>query len=238
MLLSASLLFTPSAFFRDLFIENEFDPRRVQINKNGVVAPKRAMKRSPPSGRPMRFGFVGGDGPIKGAAQVRKAFRSLAHDNYELHVVDNELNLGHRSIDPALWEIPGKLEIIPAYTQNVIDDFFESIDVLLFPTQWKESFGLAIREALIRDVWVIATDAGGVIEDIVNGENGDVIALEDDGTELAAAIGKLLDNPSRLDGYVNPHAQRIQLFDQQADELYEWFTLTRKEAQLSIKATA
>ena len=115
--------------------------------------------------------------------------------------------------------MPGTLKIVPAYTRDTIDDFFNGLDVLLFPTQWKESFGLSVREALIRDVWVITTDAGGVIEDIVPGENGEIIPLDDDGTALASAIGRLLDQPARLDGYRNPHAGQVRLFDQQADEL-------------------
>jgi glycosyltransferase involved in cell wall biosynthesis len=134
-------------------------------------------------------------------------------------VVDNVLNLGRRSIDTRSWSVPGTLKIVPSYTQASIDSFFSDIDVLLFPTQCKESFGLSVREALIRDVWVISTDAGGAIEDIVPGENGDVIPLDDDGTKLAEAIGSLLADPSRLDDYRNPYAGQIRLFDDQAKEL-------------------
>ncbi|UUS16126.1 glycosyltransferase [Stenotrophomonas sp. CD2] len=103
-----------------------------------------------------------------------------------------------------------------------MDSFFGSIDVLLFPTQWKESFGLSVREALIRDVWVIATDAGGVVEDIVDGENGDIVPLDDDGSALQAAIKRLLDAPGQLDGYRNPHAAMVRLFDEQATELTDY----------------
>ena len=128
------------------------------------------------------------------------------------------------------------LKIQPAYTQETIDSFFANIDVLLFPTQWKESFGLTVREALIRDVWVIATDAGGVIEDIVAGENGDIIPLDDDGTELAAAIGRLLANPQRLDGYRNAHKATIRLFEEQAVELNALFDEVAAEAKANTAA--
>jgi len=36
--------------------------------------------------------------------------------------------------------------------------------VLLFLSQWKETFGLAIREALARGIRVIQTDSGGTTE--------------------------------------------------------------------------
>ncbi len=219
---SAAMVFSPSEFSRQLHLDNGFDPARLVVNKNGVMAPRREIKRAPLSGRKLRLGFVGGEGPLKGSQLIRKALRSLKLANYELHVVDNELNLGRRSIDPELWQIPGTLKVVPAYTQKTIDEFFESIDVLLFPTQSKESFGLTVREALIRDVWVITTDAGGVVEDIVSGENGDVIPLNDDGTQLAAAIGRLLE-PSRMAEHRNPHAGMIRLFDAQATEICGYF---------------
>lgn len=65
--------------------------------------------------------------------------------------------------------------------------FFDDIDVLLFPSQWKESFGLTVREALAWNVWVIATDAGGVVEDLVNGENASIIPLDGDHVPLQHA---------------------------------------------------
>jgi hypothetical protein len=53
----------------------------------------------------------------------------------------------------------------------------------------------------------------------VAGENGDVIPLEDDGTELQRAIERLLANPGQLDDYRNVYADKICLFEDQAREL-------------------
>jgi glycosyltransferase involved in cell wall biosynthesis len=109
---------------------------------------------------------------------------------------------------------------VPAYAQDTMDDFFAGIDVLLFPSQWKESFGLTVREALARDVWVILTDSGGAVEDVVDGENGTIIPITDDEGPLRAAVMQVLANPKRLDGYANRHKGRIATFDTQADELH------------------
>ena len=45
-----------------------------------------------------------------------------------------------------------------------MDAFYAKIDVLLFMSQWKETFGLVIREALARGVRVIQTESGGSTE--------------------------------------------------------------------------
>ncbi|WP_133650910.1 glycosyltransferase [Paraburkholderia flava] len=236
ILQSAALLISPSEFFKQLYVDNGFDGERISVNKNGILPPRAQVHHASLRDRPLRFGYVGGETEIKGAHLIRDAFRRLQHRNYELHVVDNTLNVGFPSIDPAAWKIPGTLKISRAYTQETIDDFFENVDVLLFPTQWKESFGLTVREALIRDVWVIATDAGGVIEDIVAGENGEIIPLNDDGTALAAAIDALLQNPQRLDGYRNPHAKQIRLFDEQARELHDLLAQVASHSRVEAEA--
>jgi O-antigen biosynthesis protein len=220
VLATADRLLVPSAFFRELYAENGFDRERIVVNKNGVVPPARKPTRTPPSTRPLRFGFVGGEGPAKGSELIKQVLREMPeYTNYELQVVDGALNLGRRVIFEHTWEIPGTLRIVPAYTQQTIDDFYEGIDVLLFPTQCKESFGLSVREAMIRDVWVISTDAGGAVEDIVDGINGDIVPLEDDGAEFKKALKRLLDHPERLDGYVNSRVDMIRVFDEQAEEL-------------------
>ncbi|MFM0043751.1 glycosyltransferase [Paraburkholderia sediminicola] len=217
---SASLLLAPSKFFRDLYIENDFSPGQIVVNGNGITPPSTlgVTSRSRRAGR-LRFGYVGGDSHVKGIHLVKKAFESIKSDAYELILVDNMLNMGNRSIYPSQWKLRGKVTIVPAYNQQNMDEFFNGIDILLFPTQCKESFGLTVREALARNVWVITTDAGGAVEDVVNGENGDVIPLFDDGSALRAAIQKLLGDPSVLDGYENPYRSKIRTFDDQATEL-------------------
>jgi glycosyltransferase involved in cell wall biosynthesis len=184
-----------------------------------VVPPRDVIRREPLAQRKLRLGFVGGEGPAKGSDLIKAALRELPHTDYELHVVDAALNLGRRHIFEEVWQVPGTLKIVPAYTQATIDEFFASVDVLLFPTQCKESFGLTVREAMLRDTWVIATDAGGAVEDIIDGENGDIVPLINGYEPFREALRRLLDDPSRLDGYRNPHPELIRVFADQAQEL-------------------
>ena len=221
----AALLLTPSAYFRSFFIDNNFSPDHIAVNKNGVFSPKKQVLRSLPSKRKLRFGYSSGDTPLKGANLIKKVFNMLPHENYELLVVDNQLNLGSKSIFEENWKIPGTLKIVPAYTQDSIDEFYAGIDILLFPSQCKESFGLSVREALVRNVWVIVTDTGGVVEDIFDKQNGDIIPLDDDGSHLKSRIANFLDAPEKLDNYKNPHLDSIRLFDTQAEELCDYVNL-------------
>ena len=102
-----------------------------------------------------------------------------------------------------------------------MDEFFNSIDVLLYPTQSKESFGLTVREALIRNVWVITSDAGGAVEDIIPGENGFIIPFNNDGGTLLECVKKTIAHFSYLpqtDVVQLPHSH-IRSFGEQYEEL-------------------
>lgn len=215
----SDLILFPSEFHKDLFVENGFSVEKCVVNKNGVLPAGPRFGKSIPknTNHRVRFGFTGGPGPIKGLKLIEESFNEIDSDQYELILVDAAQNIN------ASWrrglgiDIQGTLSIVPAYSQDTMDDFFSNIDVLLFPSQWKESFGLTVREALIRDVWVIATDAGGPAEDCVDGENASLIPLTSDIRYLTKAIEECMTKPWK--GFNNPHKNALQTINSQAAEL-------------------
>jgi glycosyltransferase involved in cell wall biosynthesis len=224
----AARLISPSAAHRDLYLAQGIAPESIIVAPNGVRLPHAEMPRAP--GRHLRFGYVGGDEKVKGYSLVKQVFGALARDDWELVLVDNTLNLGYASIEPTDWRVRGTVRIVPAYAQDTMDDFFAGIDVLLFPSQWKESFGLTVREALARDVWVIATDGGGPADAITDGVNGTIIPLDGQHQPLQRAVEALLDQPSRLAGYRNPLKHQIAGYDAQAAHLRDILADVASEA--------
>ncbi len=215
----AEKLLAPSDFQRDLYLHNDFSPEACIINKNGINFPRPEYKKQARKHADVVFGFVGGPGAIKGAPLLLEAFRSMPDKtNYQLAIVDAAKNAGTSWKNTLAWEVPGQSEFVPPYDQASMDEFYGSIDVLLFPSQWKESFGLTVREALARDVWVICTDSGGVVEDVVDGENGTIIPMSGQVDELARAITDCLKRTDWAQ-YKNPHSNILRSFDQQAAEL-------------------
>jgi glycosyltransferase involved in cell wall biosynthesis len=213
----AALLLSPSEAHRALYLAQGIAPARIEVAPNGVRLPAGTQPR--PSSGPLRFGYVGGFEPVKGYEVLHAAMEGLQRADWELVLVDNTLNLGFSSVDVAQWRVRGKLSVVPAYAQDGLDAFFAGIDVLLFPSQWKESFGLTVREALLRDVWVVATDGGGAAEAVTDGVNGTLIPLDGDAARLRAVIEDLLDNPARVRGFRNPLKESIIGFDEQAAAL-------------------
>lgn len=219
VLKNAALLLAPSRFSADLYIRNGFSVEKILVNKNGIRKPGDSRKYR--GAGPLTFGYVGGNTEIKGVHLVKKVFAELADLTIKLVVVDNARNLGSSSYKKDFFKGAGDVEVVPAYTQDTIDSFFSHIDVLLFPTQCKESFGLTVREALARNVWVITTDAGGVVEDINPGRNGFIIPFDDDGEGLKQAILDTIQYYQRFNvgAEVCLETTQINWFEDQASEL-------------------
>ena len=214
----AALLLSPSEAHRKLYLANGIAPDKIVVAPNGIRKPVTAPPAREP-GRTIRFAYVGGEVEVKGFSIVKRAFEALVRADWELLLVDNTQQLGFSSMHAQDWKVSGKISIVPAYTQDGIDAFFAGIDVLLFPSQWKESFGLTVREALARNVWVIATDGGGQGEAIVDGVNGFLIPLDGRAEPLRQAIETLLDTPSLLDDFHNPAQVALCDYDTQAVSL-------------------
>ncbi|EUK17586.1 glycosyltransferase [Commensalibacter papalotli (ex Servin-Garciduenas et al. 2014)] len=227
---AASLLLSPSETHRQLYIANDIDEASIKVNRNGIVRPKK-KRPSRPTNTPLRFGFVAGDEAIKGAQVIQKAFKSLRRSDWELKIIDSKINMGFAPIDVSNWGVEGKVVTIPPYDVQGKDDFFYGIDVLLFPSQWKESYGMTVREALLRDVWVICSNPGGQSEDVVDGVNGTYVSLTGDSEELKRVIEDLLDKASMFDNYVNTHKDHIATMEEQTEELLGYYYQIKEETQ-------
>ncbi len=199
----AALLLSPSETHRQLYIANGISADKIEVSPNGIRLPP-ASGPARRRGAKLRFAYVGGPVDVKGFRLVKGAFEALERTDWELILVDNTQKLGFSSSDGMDLDARGTVTIRPDYSQDEMEAFFAGLDVLLFPSQWKESFGLTVREALARGVWVIATDGGAPSEIIVDGMNGNLIPLDGRPEALRQAVEGLLDHPELLDGFANP----------------------------------
>jgi glycosyltransferase involved in cell wall biosynthesis len=235
----ASLLLAPSRFQQQLHVNSGCPAEKVVVNKNGVLPPETVYKKHAGTGKdsPLVFAYLGGVADHKGYPWLKSLFESLEHDNYVLRLVDIQARFGKATIHEADWKVRGSVEVVPPFDTETMDDFYAGIDVLLFPSQWKESFGLTVREAMLRDVWVISTECGGPSEDLVSGVNGDVVDMNDS-EGYRQAVLKCLQQPELIREYRNPLASQVRTFDQQADELHDLLKTTIEESRVVIATDA
>ena len=84
---------------------------------------------------------------------------------------------------------------------------YPMLDLLVMPSR-KETFGLVLIEAMAFGLPVVATDAGGVPEIVVDGDTGLLVPPED-AEVLALAIEELMANRERVEEMGRKGRERI-----------------------------
>lgn len=204
----------PSQFALDLSEKSGFGAGKGVVWKNGVTLPKHdffdkqaARRKADPR---CAFGFLGGPSQIKGWPLIRQAFIDIDRDDFKGYLVDG-------SRDGTWWpgqdisRLHGDWSVYPRFEQEQMDDFYANIDVLLFMSQWKETFGLAIREAAARGISVIQTDSGGTVEHPNVVEN-DLLKIGEGPARLQAQIERAIDRKRSIP------VPQVTSFAGQADE--------------------
>jgi glycosyltransferase involved in cell wall biosynthesis len=90
-----------------------------------------------------------------------------------------------RSLDVPV-HLPGRVPDVAAWLRRA--------DVLLHPARW-EGFGLALLEAMLASLPVVATKVSSIPEIVADRETG-ILVAPDNPTALASAVLRVLDDPS------------------------------------------
>lgn len=107
------------------------------------------------------------------------------------------LVLGTGELEEKLQKIVDKLRL----KKNVhflglrrdIPDFLNCMDIFIFPSLW-EGLGIALLEAMLMELPVIASSVDGILEIIENGKNG-ILVPSGNAEALNRAIDRLIRNP-------------------------------------------
>jgi glycosyltransferase involved in cell wall biosynthesis len=110
--------------------------------------------------------------------------------------------------------LPGRVPDVAAWLRRA--------DVLVHPVRW-EGFGLALLEAMLASLPVVATRVSSIPEIVVDGETG-LLVPPDDARALAAALTRVLDDPNGYGAAGRARAQKEFSVGRMADRtlaLYE-----------------
>ena len=134
--------------------------------------------------------------------------------NLSLLVVDHAYEA--KAVTNEIWgdtpvEIRGKIP------QSRVAELYASVDVLLAPSIWPESFGLVTREALAAGCWVVASDRGAVGDCVAPHRNGFIVDVRSP-LALKAVLEKIDSDPVT---FMQPpdYCDRLRTAREQAEEL-------------------
>jgi glycosyltransferase involved in cell wall biosynthesis len=192
VLARVDLVLTPSSALRDVVVANGLDPARVRVDPNDVEIGRRADPLDPDavlSAPDVRFVYLGGPNPLKGADVIAAAARHLTGTNgWRL--------VAHGLIAP-VSPLPERATVRPPFDPSERDAVLASADVLVLPSVARESYSLAAREALAAGLAVITSDCLGPEEVVIDGVNGLVVPTGD-ARALAAAMTALVHDREML----------------------------------------
>jgi glycosyltransferase involved in cell wall biosynthesis len=106
--------------------------------------------------------------------------------------------LGEGPQRAGLEQLAGSLDV-PVHLPGRVPDvaaWLSRADLLVHPARW-EGFGLALLEAMLASLPVVATNVSSIPEIVADGETG-ILVSPDDPSALAKAVLRVLENP---DGY-------------------------------------
>jgi len=182
---SCDLLLAPSAFVRQVFIENSLTRSEIRILPPGIDYPKNIGY--PPGSRgadaDLRLGYIGWFQPLKGVHLLIRAFRRLPHPHLSLHLF-GPFDERHPYCRLLLDLIGGdpRIRIHGPFLPNERPHVYRSLDLLVIPSMGPETFSKVAREALAYGVPVVASRVGALPEAVCDGVNG---FLVDPGDEEA-----------------------------------------------------
>jgi len=204
-----------SNFLRDRWARLGLDPSRVEVVPLGLPPVDPPARR--PAAPPLRFVTLGRLSLLKGTDVVLEAFREIGPDRATL-TLHGAIPDDQRPVIEPLLEASGP-NVRHAGPYDT-DAALAEADALIAASRQLETFSITAHEAFQRHVPVLAARRGGALAEYVrDGVDG---VLFDGSHELRAAIGRLVDEPARVDE-LSRNAPRVATVAEQAarvEDLY------------------
>jgi len=212
LLLGAKILLTVSEGFAEIYKKNGFPDTRV--TKNGLSSSVNWKMKDTRHTEKVVCAMIGGMANHKGYYLFREAAENIQPLNIEILIVDLS-----QEPDYCLRESWGDVPVtfIGRVDHAKIVGLYQKIDVLYAPSMWPESFGLVTREAAACGCWVVASDIGGIGEDIIDGKTGFKIKPERSAIEDSLV---LIDSDVERYKGISP-AVNVRMVEEQVRELVE-----------------
>lgn len=148
--------------------------------------------------RTYNIGYIGSLSDAKGVGLLVRVFNNIGNKKYKLLLAGKGDNLYIQQLESMATN--SNIQFLGFVNPN---DFYNKIDLLVVPSQWKEPFGRVVIEAISKGIPVIASCNGGLPEILEGRQEGSVFSN-------AESLEKLL--REYMDGISNFDFSDIKLF--------------------------
>jgi glycosyltransferase involved in cell wall biosynthesis len=188
----ADCVITPSRSARENYTSAGISRDMIRVVIPGIHPPGNDWRPRERNGV-LKFGFIGGN-RNKGLLVLLRAFACLPADSAELNVYGRPCY--PFDTQSKVVDLMKRLGVVAhdGFLPDETDDVFGSFDVLVAPSLASETFGLVAAEAIVRGIPVIASNLGGFLETVEDGENG-ILYETGNCNSLARAMRRMIDEP-------------------------------------------
>lgn len=173
------------------YLASEFPGATVLANWTVDLTP---VVPPPSTGGPLRVGFMGRHSPDKGLDVLLRSMAEISeHRGREVRFVlagDSRFVSAddRRAVDEAVEHVENRIERAGWISRG---EFFSGIDLAVFPSVARETFGLVAAEAMASGVPFVVSDDGALAE--VVGPTHPFVSDRGDAKDLAQVIRRALD---------------------------------------------
>jgi glycosyltransferase involved in cell wall biosynthesis len=197
ILFNASAVISPSKFLAGI-LKKEFQNLDIKILGYGLRYGR--LKRNEKkymTGNKIVFCYAGSLNPHKGVHILVNAFKKIGSDRALLKIYGSGPDKSYVNNLLAMAKEDRGIEFCGVYSEEKVGEILSEADVIVAPSLWYENTPIVLREALACNVPAIASDVGGVAEDIKDGINGFLFKMGD-AQHLKEVLQRVVNDPSLL----------------------------------------
>lgn len=193
------LFVAPSPSIAAEFQRLGINASKIRISDYGFVPVLRSPRNgNRPKRGPLRLGYVGTLVWHKGVHVLVDAVRGLPAAAYELKIFGNPDVFPEYTTELRARAAGLPVRFMGAFDRERTADVYAQIDVLVVPSLWLENSPLVIHEAFMAGIPVVGARIGGIADLVDDGRTG-VLYDPSSRADLEAALGRLIENPERVD---------------------------------------
>jgi glycosyltransferase involved in cell wall biosynthesis len=182
-------------------------PETVHVIRHGLNLDGHGQRRTRQVGEPITIGYFARICPDKGLHHLIEAFRLLCEDAslppMWLHAAGylaamDKQYLAEIESKIKAWGLADRFAYLGEPDRAGKIAFLQSLDLMSVPTDYRESKGLSILEAMANGVPVVLP-AHGTFPELIDDTGGGLLHAPGDAADLAATIKRLILEPSLAD---------------------------------------
>ena len=199
LLARSSAIIAPSEYVKSRYVEFGLSPDLIRVIPLGLdVQQWTDMPRPARPANMIRFAYVGGLTRHKGAEIMVRAFMRT-QGTAELYLFGFDLPGDAFAVDlRKLAAQDARIHFMGPIPNQALPQALSSMDALLMPALWHETFSFVTREAILAGLPVIASNIGVIPEIVHEGVNGRLLA-PGNVDEWAACLRDLIKRPEQLE---------------------------------------